>query len=234
MQPYTDYYIYYNLVNLIYFSENCNVTSMTYYRVSLSHLNPSDQDLEGLGHRVVQGLTQNPAIFSDLPVSVLSLKKTLREFSILDIAAANGKSSSFHEEKRQALVESLDELARYVQVKTHDNLEHMLLSGFQCQQSLPPSCLLGKGEIRRIITAAPTELIVEAKAQPNIKAWEGRYCSVSGEWMPSQISTKSTGIIFTDLTPGAEYQFQMRPISSSEVGDWSDPVSHTIRADTAA
>ena len=199
---------------------------MIYYRVSLSFVNAPDHLLEEAALDVISGLSENASIFPKPPISSDELKTALEDFLAAAAADQSQEGTTSKEEKRETLVELLRELARYVQVKTHDNLRKMLLSGFDSLNMIQAPSPLAKGEIRRIINAAPTEVIVEAKAQPDTKAWEGRCSFVPGEWMPSQISTKTTGMIFTHLQPGMVYQFQMRPLGNrSNVGDWSDPVS---------
>lgn len=207
---------------------------MIYYRVSLAFTNAPDPLLEETALDVIEGMARHADFFTQPPISLEDLDIALKAFLVTEAQSSESDEIIIKEEKREVLIEMLRELARYVQVKTYDNLNKMLLSGFDSINMMHEPCPLAKGEIRRIIDASPTELIVEAKAQPNTKAWEGRYSQIPGEWMPSQISTKSTGLLFTDLTPGTAYQFQMRPIGSrSNIGDWSDPVSYVSEREIA-
>ena len=67
---------------------------------------------------------------------------------------------------------------------------------------------------------------VRVKAQPHVRAYEGRIMAAGGGFGPSISFASSKAILFKGLTAGVNYTLQLCAIGGSTgKSDWSDPVS---------
>lgn len=76
------------------------------------------------------------------------------------------------------------------------------------------------------------QLIVRVGPVANAKCYELRYALIGaggtpGPWQDGGLFTNSRSMAINSLTPGGNYQFQVRAVGGSTgYSDWSDPVSH--------
>lgn len=76
------------------------------------------------------------------------------------------------------------------------------------------------------------QLIVRVGPVANAKCYEVRYALIApggalGPWQSGGLHTSSSSMPIGHLTPGGNYQFQVRAVGGSTgYSDWSDPVSH--------
>src|SRR2546427_1250189 len=99
--------------------------------VRLGCRNASDLDILGIGEAVVHGMSGNPD-FPDPIVSMATLEAALDEFSrAIQARQQGGKlATAIKNNKRREVMNLLYRLASYVTIKSDNNLEVLLSSGF--------------------------------------------------------------------------------------------------------
>jgi hypothetical protein len=172
----------------------------------------------------------NPAI----PVTAAALDTAMGAFSSAMAAAAHGGPADTAEKngKRDALVTLLRQLAGYVQENHGNDLAKLLASGFEAVSTNHASVPLEPPTIKDILNGMSCQLILRVNRVKNAKAYEVRYALIApggalGPWQSGGLHTSSRALPVGGLTPGGNYQFQVRAVGGSTgYSDWSDPVSH--------
>lgn len=107
-----------------------------------------------------------------------------------------------------------------------NDLALLLSSGYKTASTNRAQSTLAPVEVIAVETAQSGELKVRVKAQPNVKAYEGRIKAAGSEFGPSVSFASSRAILFKGLTAGVNYTLQLCALGGSNgKGDWSDPVS---------
>jgi len=202
-------------------------------RVLVGFAKGSDSGLLEVATAVHLKIYGNP-LYPDPPVTAAALKTAIDDFSAA-IAAANlggPEATADKNHKREILIGLLRQLAGYVQGLHNNNLADLLSSGFDAvSTNNSPSPLIAPS-IKAILNGMSTQLILRLTAVPNAKCYEVRYALISpggapGPYQTGGLHTNSRNIAINDLTPGGNYQFQVRAVGGSTgYSDWSDPVSH--------
>ncbi len=172
----------------------------------------------------------NPAI----PVTAAALDTAMGAFSIAMAAADLGGPADTADKngKRDVLVTLLRQLAGYVQENHGNDLAKLLASGFEAVSTNRASVPLETPTIKDIINGMSCQLILRVSRIDNAKAYEVRYALIGpngapGPWQSGGLHTSSRSMPIGGLTPGGNYQFQVRAVGGSTgYSDWSNPVSH--------
>lgn len=208
-------------------------TRMFQLRVLLGFAAASDHSLEETATAVLSKLYGNTA-YPTPPVTQAALQAALTAFS-LAIAAANlggPAETADKNNKREILIGLLRQLAGYVQENHGNDLATLLSSGFEAVSTNRTSTPLAKPSIKDITNGMSTQLLVRVTPVANAKCYEVRYALIGpngapGPWQSGGLHTSSRSMPVGGLTPGGNYQFQVRAIGGSTgYSDWSDPVSH--------
>ncbi len=182
---------------------------------------------------MIFGLTDNKA-FPSPPIEGATVQAQLDQLvaAIADLPHGGATATAAKNNKREALVASLRDLANFVESKSRDDLEVLLSSGFTPLAVSRSQAPLPKPSITGVDNGHTTQLVVRVRALPNAKSYEVRFAAigaggVQGAWQPGGIFTSSRSMRVTGLVPGTNYVFQVRAIGGSTgVSDWSDPLSH--------
>jgi len=206
---------------------------MTQLRVLLGFTNAPDHSLEETAGAVIKGVTGN-ASYPTPPVTMPALQAALTAFTTAMAAQAQGGTAATADKnnKRDALVALLRQLAGYVQQNCNNNLATLLTSGFEAVSSSRAQSALEAPDILNIDNGNSGQLLVKVTATANSKCYEGRYAligpgGVTGPWQSAGLFTNSRSMPVNGLSPGSMYNFQFRAVGGSTgYSDWSDTVSH--------
>lgn len=174
------------------------------------------------------------AAYPTPPVLEADFDTALTEFTEAIASAAQGgpADTAAKNGKREILIGLLRQLAGYVQSKCENDLATLLSSGFDAVSTNHASTPLAAPTIKELINGMSGQLIVRVTPVANAKCYEVRHALIGpdgapGPWQDSGLFTNSRSMAVNGLTPGGNYQFQVRAIGGSTgYSDWSDPVSH--------
>ena len=207
--------------------------NMYQLRVLLGFATASDHSLEETAQAVLSNLYDIPA-YANPPVTKADLQAALSDFSLAIPAALHGGplDTADKNNKREVLIRLLRELASFVQAKHENDLAKLLSSGFEAVSTNRASVQLAQPTIKDILNGMSCQLLVRVGPIANAKCYEVRYALIGlggalGPWQGGGLHTSSRSMSIVGLTPGGNYQFQVRAIGGSTgYSDWSDPVSH--------
>ncbi len=206
---------------------------MPQLRVLLGFASAPDNGLDELAGAVLQKLYGNAA-YPTPPVTSAALTTAKNDFSAA-VAAANlggPGDTAVKDNKRATLVGLLRALAGYVQEKHGNDLAVLLSSGFDAVSTNRASSPLDAPSIKDILNGNSGQLVLRVTVIPNAKCYEIRHALIAangapGAWQSAGLFTNSRSMSVEGLTPGSNYQFQVRAVGGSTgYSDWSDAVSH--------
>lgn len=206
---------------------------MPQLRVLLGFTNAPDHSLEETAQAVLDNLYGHAA-YPSPPVTKPALQAALTAFSQAIAAAKMGGPADTADKnnKRDALVALLRQLAGYVQMHHGNDLALLLGSGFEAVSSnRSPAPMVGP-TIRDILNGNTGQLILRVTPVPNSHGYEVRFAALGangapGPWQSPGIFTNSRSMPVNGLTPGTTYTFQVRAVGSgNHYSDWSDAVQH--------
>jgi hypothetical protein len=208
---------------------NGEKTMATFIRVMLGFQRLSDSQIISLAGAVLKGL---PA-FTNPPVDLLKLLETaLDELNAAIAAQAHGGAAATAEKnnKREAVIALLRQLAHYAQDNCGNDRAKLLSSGFQLASDVRATAPLDDASIQLIERGVAAELVLRLKPVPRARCYQVRAAEVengktSDSVMDCGLFTKSR-ISVKGLTPGKTYSFQVRAVGGAAgYSDWSNPVS---------
>lgn len=194
---------------------------MSQLRVLLGFTNAPDHSLEETTEAILDNLYGNAA-YPTPPVAEAALRAALAAFTAAIAAQAQGGTAATAEKnnRRDALVDLLRQLASYVQDTAGNDLAKLLGSGFDAVSTNRAQAPLEKPVIRALDNGNSGQLLVCVGPVKNAKCYEVRYAAFGaggapGPWQSGGLFTNSRSMSLNGLTPGTNYN-----------SDWSDPVSH--------
>jgi hypothetical protein len=201
-------------------------------RVLLGFSSAGDHQLEDTAGAVIKGLTGN-ATYPTPPVTPAALQTALTAFTAAIAAQEQGgtQATADKNNKRDALIGLLRQLAGYVQQNCGNDLAKLLSSGFEAVSGNRAQTELDAPDILNIDNGNTGQLLIKVTPIDNAKAYEVRYAAVAGgtpgAWQTGGLYTNSRSMGLNGLTPGTQYQVQVRAIGGSTgYSDWSDSISH--------
>lgn len=193
-------------------------------RVSYSFTRLSDAAIADFTDVIINGLTDN-AGFPNLPVTLLELGNQKSTYLLKLAAAADGGKLATAEKNaaKTTLLESLRQLAAYVQSLANTDLTLLLSSGFQQVSTNRAQVPLSKPVVLAINNQSSSKFIVRVQPVPNARAYEAQYKN-GGGWISAGVFTDSRRIEIGNLIPGTSYEVQIRAVGGSTgYSDWSAP-----------
>src|SRR2546427_6508595 len=186
-----------------------------------------------IGEKVLAGMSANPA-FPDPPVRMEVLEQALDEFSLAIQAQAKGGTltTAIRNNAQRKVMELLSRLARYVEVRSNNDLPTLLSSGFPARDRSRAQVQFPRAVILNITRRKSGQLNLQVRPLPNARGYQGECAGVGpdrrlGPSREAGVFTNSRSIPIGGLTPGKVYSFRVRAVGGSTgSGDWSDPVSH--------
>jgi Fibronectin type III domain len=179
-----------------------------------------------------KGLTGN-SNFPTPSVDLVTFKSGIDTFSTLVTDAADGgkKAITAKNKQREVMVKQYTLLGHYVEVASNDDPAIFTTSGFVSAptqklppQPLPPALIdwIDRGSVTG-------QVVVKVKGLPKAISYSLQYAVVvtPGILPTSWTSLTLTGskkVTISNLTPGANYAFQVRALGRLGYTNWSDPM----------
>ncbi len=206
---------------------------MPQLRVLLGFTNAPDHSIEETTGEILLHLFGNAA-YPTPPVTNAVLTTALTAFTTAIAAqAAGGPAATANKNnKRDALIALLRQLAGYVQGACGNNLATLLSSGFEAVSTNRAQSELSAPAILAIDNGNSGQLLIRVTPIANAKTYEVRHAALApggapGPWQSGGLFTNSRSMSVNDLTPGTTYTFQVRAVGGSTgYSGWSDAVSH--------
>jgi len=208
--------------------EECMTTKVKKIKALLGLKGTSDPEVLKLLNAAHDGMNGNPA-FSGAPIDMPTFKAGIDKFTVLVTDAEDGgkKAISAKKKQRAEMVKQYTLLGHYVEAVSNDDPALFHTSGFVLAsmtrtppQPLPPASFewIDRGPLTG-------QVVVKPKQLPKAFSFDLRYgVEVNGvppaTWTTVTI-TSSKKWTFTDLTPGANYAFQIRALGRLGYTDWS-------------
>jgi hypothetical protein len=192
-----------------------------------------DNDLVQQLLTVHKGLDGNPK-FTTPPVDMPTFKSGIDTFSVLVTDAADGgkKTIAAKKKQREVMIKQFTSLAHYVETASDDDLATFVTSGFVAAptQRVPPEPL-PPASIDWIDRGPVTgSVVVKVKGLPKALSYDLHYGAMANPGaQPASwtllLLTGSKKTTISNLTPGANYAFQVRALGRLGYTDWSDPIT---------
>ncbi len=187
-------------------------------------------------------ITDTGSIINDLtgnasyptPAPTLTVVQTALDAFIAAVAdAANGgvALTAIKNDKRDALVILVRELASYVQVTCKGDLTVLLTSGFPIQkpQRNPIGVLPAPAGLVVSLGSRTGELNASAPPVFGAAIYNWRVTTTAQPSVVVQTAqTTAASNVFDNLTPGVVYNIQANAVGSAGPSNWSDPVPQMV------
>ncbi len=193
----------------------------------------SDTDLIQQLLNVHKGMDGNPA-FSNTPVDMAAFKSGIDTLAVLVTDAADGskKAIAAKNKQREGMIKQVTLLGHYVEAASNDDPATFSTSGFVAapMDRVPPQPL-APASIERIVRGPVSgALVVKVRALPKALSYDLQYGVVANPGtLPASWTTLplpgSKKVTISNLTPGANYAFQVRALGRLGHTDWSDPIT---------
>ena len=201
-------------------------------KASIGFAKMTDADLLKLLDAILTSMTGNPA-FPSPPVDMATFKAAVDSYDTLTTDALDGgkRAISAKRKQRQVVIKMATQLGHYVEAASDNDLATFNASGFTAASNVrtPPQPLSAGGF--KYVDRGSNSGQIEVKPQPQKGAlsFDLRYCPVPAAgaaplWV-SQTLPGSKAVVLTTLTPGTNYQFQIRALGRLGYSDWSDVVT---------
>ncbi|QQS30752.1 MAG: fibronectin type III domain-containing protein [Sphingobacteriales bacterium] len=202
---------------------------MIKFKVKKDFSDKTDLELIFRTDEVISGLTGNPDYPTPDP-TVAALTGFRNDFNNAMVAAANGGTTltTVKYQKRTVLITALQREANYVEFNGLNSDLIMLSSGFEVYSSVKsPAPASVSPFIEKVTDAALSgSLILQTNSVKYAVVYELRYTEdeygPTARWNYLVVQTK-TKFVVSGLTPGKNYWFQARTISTKGPSEWSDP-----------
>jgi hypothetical protein len=200
-------------------------------KVALNFTRLGDSDLLTTCYAVDTGMTGNDK-FTNPVIEMPTFKTQIATLAAAIAAAQDGGRSVIAEKNKQRAltIKMLTKLARYVEEVANNDLAILTSSGFQALTSSLTAKQPAKPAIDKILQKKTGELTV-VPTSVAARLYETQ-CGALGpggappaSWTKVHAPNAKPGSLFTGLTPGTIYVFQVRAYTNSGWTDWSDPVT---------
>ncbi len=201
-------------------------------RIADGLLKQSAEQLVTTARAVVTGLTGNAAF----PAPTVDLKAVQSAADSLNealVAQAHGGKAETAEKniRKEALIELLRKVKRYVEDNCGNDLAVLLSSGFQAAVTTRIRTPLARPSFLSSDFGNSAELVMKVSAIAHARCYEVRSAvagtgNAPGDWRAAGLFTNSRSMTIAGLVPGTTYVFQVRAIGGSTgYSDWSNPAS---------
>jgi Fibronectin type III domain len=204
-------------------------------KASLAFTQLAPADLYQFGCSIYAGVNNNPA-YSQPPVDMPTLKSTLDGYNTLIAAALDGSKKVLTERNQQGkvLIKILQELAHYVQSASKDDMTTFTSSGFQAISKVRATTPSLSQSIRKISQgSASGVLLVSLVFVAGARSYEIRWAPAgttppAPAWTSITVPSVHPPATVSNLTPGTNYQFEVRVYRKSGWSDWGGSVTRMV------
>jgi hypothetical protein len=207
-------------------------------RASLAFTRLAPADLYQFGCSIYAGVNNNPA-YPQPPVDMQTLKSTLDGYNTLIAAALDGSKKVLAERNRQGevLIKILKQLAHYVESAAKDDMTTFTSTGFQAVSKVRATAPPLSQSIRKIKQGSSSGvLLVLLVAVAGALSYEIRWVAVPAgttipaapPWTNILVPSVHPATTVSNLTPGMNYQFEVRVLSKSGWSDWGGSATRMV------
>jgi hypothetical protein len=210
-----------------------NMTQSKPIKASLGFKKTSAGGVVARANAVLGGVFAAKDEYPTPPVNQATLKAQIDALSAGITAALDGgkKAIAEREHQKEVVIKSLRQLGHYVEENSKDDMPTFLKSGFQpiisSRTPAPPvsewfrKFAPGKnsGQMQVWIRARQDALSYQLRSAP---AGPG---GTPGNWTEQPVGKTRRPALVTGLTPGTNYVFQVRAVTSTGYTDWSESVT---------
>jgi len=192
----------------------------------------SDTDLLKRLDAIRDGMTGNAA-FPSPPVDIATFKTAIDLFNTLVTDAVDGgkKTISAKRKQREVVIKTATQLGHYVEAASNKDLATFNTSGFVAvTNTRTPPQPLNAGSFKYVNRGPLTgQVVLKPAPQKGAVAFDLRYCPVpaagiSPIWVDMPLPG-SKAVTVSNLTPGTNYQFQIRALGRLGYSNWSDVIT---------
>jgi hypothetical protein len=210
---------------------------VTPIKASLVFTKAAPADLYTFGCSVYTGFNNNPA-FPQPPVDMATLKSTLDGYNTLVVAALDGSKKVLVQRNHQGvvLIKILKELAHYAEVASKDDMTIFTTSGFQAISKVRTKAPSLSQSIRKFTQGPTGVLLVWLVSVAAALSYEIRWAPVvtgatppaAPTWTSITAASTHPPTTVSNLTPGTNYQFEVRVLSKTGWSDWTGTVTRMV------
>lgn len=202
-------------------------------RVLLTLLQSPDKGIVFRGRAVVTGTKENEAL-PNPPVGPDELQTMLNAYDdAINVSLDGGRIAiATRNSHRETVTKALRLLAAYVESAANGDPTIILSSGFETwtyNRSQPQ--FLDMPMIVKVAQRSPGEFAVSISVVEKARGYELRH-GPAGSDPEARIITPVTRVrpptLFSGLTPGVIYTFQVRALGHMGYTNWSDPISKMV------
>src|SRR5947208_5244216 len=201
-------------------------------KASLNLTKLSDADLLKRLDAILVSMTNNPA-FPSPPVDLATFKTAIDSFNTLTTDALDGgkKTISAKRKQREVVIKMATQLGHYIEAASNNDLATFNTSGFVAvTNTRTPPQPLNAGSFNYVDRGPLTgQVVLKPAPQNGAVAFHLRYCPVpaagaSPNWVDMPLPGSKV-VTVSNLTPGTNYQFQIRALGRLGYSDWSNLVT---------
>jgi hypothetical protein len=202
-------------------------------RALLAQTTMPDGDLRALLESCLKGMSANATVFPKSPVDLTAYESTIHAYEGAMPAALDGSKTAIalKNKLKGDAVHLYNQIAHHVESNCNSDMATFLLSGLQPVPTTkaPPQPL---DTPTMDVTPGPVSGTLKGKIHTVKKALS--YVVHHGAVLPGstvpatwieQVITNAKPIIFSNLTPGTIYSFQVKALGRLGYTEWSDPIN---------
>jgi hypothetical protein len=184
----------------------------------------------------LKGLTAHADIFPQPPVDLKTYGAAITAYEAAIPVALDGSKTAVAQKNKLKLaaVKMYTQIAHYVEANCNEDMATFLLSGFTAANTTktPPQPLALPSIAS--VTQGSNSGQLKVKIGPEKKAlsYVMRYApapanGATPQWSEQTLTTKKP-VLYSNLTPGTTYIFQVKALGRLGYTDWSDAVSRMV------
>lgn len=197
-------------------------------RILRDYSGKTDGQLGDAALHVAASLAGN-ANFTTPPLTPAAFTTQATAFNTAVSKAINGTPADTLDKnnKRDALVTTLDTLANYVELVSVNDAAKLISSGFDLASTSRTQAVPEKTSILSVANVATVKLGLELAVAANAWAYVAEYTALPNGAVKNATFTNPHDAVLTGLTPGTVYSLRVQVMGSgNQVTEWCDTVQH--------
>ena len=188
-----------------------------------------DGQLGDFALHIATSLTGN-GNFTTPPITTGALTTQATAYNVSVAACVNGTPAQTLDKntKRDALINTLDTLANYVELTANNDPQKIISSGFSLASTTRQQAVPGMTSILSVNNVATGKLGLDLQTADNAWAYIVQYAPQSGGGQPLTATfTNPHDVTLENLSPGTLYSLRVLVMgSANQRTNWCDPVQH--------
>jgi hypothetical protein len=197
-------------------------------RVLHDYATKTDGQLGDFGLHIATSLSGN-ANFTTPPITPAALTTQSTAFNTAVANAVNGTPAQTLDKnnKREALIGTLDQLAAYVELTANNDSAKIVSSGFSLNQPQRTPAVPEMTSIQSVNNVASGKLGLDLAVANNAWAYIVEYTALPSGPTKTATFTNPHDVTLEGLTPGTMYSMHVEVMGSgNQATEWCDAVQH--------